>query len=240
MNTSNRATLSQRDDRAESAGQEGPEGSPATGLQEPLFVTRRGFLRQGLAQLTVAGIGAYGMSSRGTAAPASIRGQATAEGELLYNGIRLPRVWPPRNMEREGYQPMPVPYLASPPEVIPISVGRQLFVDDFLIAQTTLARNFHRPRKHRGNPIFSPEAELETANGLPVACPKSGGIWWDPSDERFKMWYEAGWLGTAEPRRPARDQSAAPGIAAGLHDGVPRLRCRRSNATIQDVPARAQ
>ena len=34
------------------------------------------------------------------------------------------------------------PYLVSPPAVIPIDVGRQLFVDDFLIEQTTLTRVF--------------------------------------------------------------------------------------------------
>jgi hypothetical protein len=39
--------------------------------------------------------------------------------------------------------PTAPPYLTSPPEVIPIDVGRQLFVDDFLIAETTLKRTFH-------------------------------------------------------------------------------------------------
>ena len=64
-------------------------------------------------------------------------------GEVLYNGIRLPVRWPPgAPLNRE---PMPVSYLKSPPEVIPIDVGRQLFVDDFLIQETTLRRVFHQP-----------------------------------------------------------------------------------------------
>ena len=121
---------------------------------------------------------------------------ADADGELLYNGIRLPKAWPPRTMAKELYEPMPVPYLANPPAVIPIAVGRQLWVDDFLIAQTNLARVFHQPRKFAGNPVFKPETRLETETGQPVACPKSGGVWWDPADHRFKMWYEAGWIGT--------------------------------------------
>ncbi|MBN2294925.1 MAG: hypothetical protein JXM70_21030, partial [Pirellulales bacterium] len=41
------------------------------------------------------------------------------QGELLYNGIRLPEAWPPR-IEKVDREPMPVPYLESPPAVIPI------------------------------------------------------------------------------------------------------------------------
>lgn len=64
-------------------------------------------------------------------------------GELLYNGIRLPQQWPPR-IEKLGSEPMRVPYLQSPPSVIPIDVGRQLFVDDFLVETTTLKRKYRR------------------------------------------------------------------------------------------------
>src|SRR5690349_20556807 len=73
------------------------------------------------------------------------------KGETLYNGIQLPAVWPPRltqfptSVERDPVVP---PYLVSPPAVIPIDVGRQLFVDDFLIADTTLTRTFHQPVYH--------------------------------------------------------------------------------------------
>ena len=47
-------------------------------------------------------------------------------GEVLYNGIRLPGEWPPRNMGPLSREPMPVPYLDSPPSMIPIDVGRQV------------------------------------------------------------------------------------------------------------------
>ncbi len=60
------------------------------------------------------------------------------DGELLYNGIRLPKDWPPRDLPAASREPLPVPYLDSPPAVISIAVGRQLFVDDFLIERTTL------------------------------------------------------------------------------------------------------
>ncbi|MEP0842322.1 MAG: hypothetical protein HRF43_06385, partial [Phycisphaerae bacterium] len=69
---------------------------------------------------------------------------ATA-GPPLYNGIVLPDEWPPR-IEKLTREPMAVPYLQNRPEVVPIDVGRQLFVDDFLIEKTDLRRTFHRPR----------------------------------------------------------------------------------------------
>ncbi|MDP6044355.1 MAG: hypothetical protein QGG25_02010, partial [Phycisphaerae bacterium] len=54
----------------------------------------------------------------------------TIAGETLYNGIVLPDQWPPSAKHREPRKPMAVPYLKHPPAVIPIDVGRQLFVDD--------------------------------------------------------------------------------------------------------------
>ena len=60
--------------------------------------------------------------------------------ERLYNNIVLPDIWPPRNQETTLDKPLAVPYLQNKPDVIDISVGRQLFVDDFLIAQTDLQR----------------------------------------------------------------------------------------------------
>jgi hypothetical protein len=128
-------------------------------------------------------------------------------GELLYNNIRLPEEWPPRNISTTDTRPMPVPYLDHRPDVVPVDIGRQLFVDDFLIEQTTLDRVFHHPKKHPANPVLKPETELELnarrvapvfhgEPGAPAATPKSGGVWWDADAGHFKMWYEAGWLNT--------------------------------------------
>ncbi|MDR2920035.1 MAG: glycosyl hydrolase family 32 [Tannerella sp.] len=117
------------------------------------------------------------------------------KGELLYNGIRLPDIWPPTYMKSDAYRPMPVPYLENRPEVIPINIGRQLFVDDFLIESTDLKRKMYKARKIDLNPIFKPETDLEQGlYGIPGASPKDGGVWWDPEEKLFKMWYEAGWL----------------------------------------------
>lgn len=150
-----------------------------------------------------------GASSFGAEKDADLRGRASRkpstkpwsenDGELLYNGIRLPKEWPPAHLDPYSRVVMPVPYLACPPEVIRIDVGRQLFVDDCLIASTTLDREFHKAEKYEGNPVLKPETELELNGGRdPVACPFSDGVFYDPKDKRFKMWYHAGWFdGTA-------------------------------------------
>src|SRR5690606_13472206 len=83
------------------------------------------------------------------------------EGELLYNGIKLPAVWPPSNISPDNFGPIPVPYLQTPPEVIPIDLGRQLWVDDFLIKETNLKREFHKAVKFEGNPVLKAEKEWE-------------------------------------------------------------------------------
>lgn len=143
---------------------------------------------------------------------------ATGEGRstILHNGIVLPPEWPPRNLvvspdlpapdlgKAYGVDdprdlsaprpPAPVPYLDNPPAVIPIDVGRQLFVDDFLIERTDLSRVYHLAEKHPANPVLVPETPLERPEGrMAGAGPKSGGVWWDAEAGLFKMWYEAAW-----------------------------------------------
>ncbi len=118
-------------------------------------------------------------------------------GETLYNGIKLPDAWPPSD-RKITYDPMPVPYLEAPPEVIPIDVGRQLFVDDFLIERTDLERTHHKATYHPASPILRPEKEWETKavkQPSPTAMVFSDGVWFDPEDKLFKMWYMAGYVG---------------------------------------------
>ncbi len=118
----------------------------------------------------------------------------TPTGEKLYNGIELPYQWPPKMDTKKG-PPVKVPYLSSIPKAIPINVGRQLFVDDFLIAENNLKRTFHLAEKYKGNPVLKPETALELNGGQnPVAAPFNDGVWYDPKDKLFKMWYHAGWF----------------------------------------------
>ncbi|PRD48749.1 glycosyl hydrolase family 32 [Sphingobacterium haloxyli] len=118
--------------------------------------------------------------------------------EILYNGIRLPEAWPPDTESPESITPMRVPYLENIPDIIPIDVGRQLFVDDFLIEETTLNRVFHQAEKWEGNPVFFPETEHELGErhkNKAVTYLGHGGVFYDPSAQEFKMFYTAGWRG---------------------------------------------
>jgi hypothetical protein len=101
------------------------------------------------------------------------------DGRSLYNGIVLPAQFPPTN-EFVFNEPMSVPYLTNRPRVIPIDVGRQLFVDDFLIESNTLKRTYHRPELFTNNPVLKPEREWETVGKSPMAMPFSDGVWVDP------------------------------------------------------------
>lgn len=118
---------------------------------------------------------------------------AFAQTEVLYNGIRLPEQWPPRYAEPLKAQDMPMPYLEQKPEIIPVNVGRQLFVDSFLISETNLEKVVHTPRFYEENPVLEPDKEWEkTTEGGLYAAPFSDGIWYDEKDKKFKMWYLAG------------------------------------------------
>jgi hypothetical protein len=121
--------------------------------------------------------------------------------EVLYNGISLPSPWPPfrRQLDRDPEFP---PYLQKPPAVIPIDVGRQLFVDDFLIEESNLDRSYHSASYIEGNPVLAPATEWDRRDGAaalsgrpqrPTAMPFSDGVWFDPADRRFKVWYTAGY-----------------------------------------------
>lgn len=111
----------------------------------------------------------------------------------LHNGIPIPEVWPPRYQEPSERHEMPLPYIENKPEVIPINIGRQLFVDDFLIQSSNLQKVFHTPEYYEDNPVLKVDREWEkTVEGYPYAAPFSDGIWYDPKDQKFKMWYLAG------------------------------------------------
>jgi hypothetical protein len=130
-------------------------------------------------------------------------GGAVAAGtrETLYNGITLADPWPPRLRSLPDL-PVAPPYLLDPPSVVPIDLGRQLFVDDFLIERTTLVRTFHRAEYHPASPVLTPATRWETRDPYadrtkthpnPAAMPFSDGVFFDPGDRVFKMWYMGGY-----------------------------------------------
>lgn len=116
----------------------------------------------------------------------------------LYNGIELPAVWPPANQEPRSNEPMEVPYLKNVPKVIPINVGRQLFIDNFLVESTTLKREFHAAERVKENPVLTPTTVDETEgkqNQRDVVYLGHGGVFYHPKKQRFEMFYTAGWRG---------------------------------------------
>jgi len=70
----------------------------------------------------------------------------------------------------------------------PVDVGRQLFVDDFLVERTDLERRFHKPSRHSSNPVLQPETRHEReAVGLEgdyrhVCYLGHGGVFHDPDE----------------------------------------------------------
>jgi len=161
---------------------------------------------------------------------------------LSNNGIVLPSTWPPPAVPNQTYT-IPT-YLTSPPAIIPIDVGRQLFVDDFLIQQTTMARTPHQPVMNPANPIAVPNAALKDTAGYNM--PFSDGAWFDPADQTYKMWSFCGygnmicysystdgknWI------RPSFSDSVVPGT-----NFVLQIVGGRDSTTVwmdlQDIPAR--
>ena len=130
-----------------------------------------------------------------TPTPIPIPKPEPEKSNVLYNGIELPAQWPPQRSYssdiRSGMSPF---YLKTKPSIINISVGRQLFVDNFLIEKSSLERVYHYPEYHSANPILEPDKDWEKTgtNGAAFAAPFSDGVWYDEIDGKFKMWYMAG------------------------------------------------
>ncbi len=140
-------------------------------------------------------------------------------GEHLDNGIVLPNVWPPviKHLTREPLAEPP--YLKQPPEVIPIDVGRQLFVDDFLIESTTLKRTHHQAEYHSASPVLGPDQPWEGPSGRGRAGIFSDGVWFDPQDQLFKAWYHGGAI-SQEPLQYATGYATS---KDGIHWEKPQL-----------------
>lgn len=117
------------------------------------------------------------------------QGAEASEGEILYNGIRLPKAWPPPRNNTRLHLPSTPPYLEQPPAVINIDVGRQLFIDDFLIEKSSLEHTFHRAKYLPSGPVIRPDQPWEQQGDYPMAAVYSDGVWYDPQDRLFKMWY---------------------------------------------------
>ena len=89
-------------------------------------------------------------------------------------------------------------------EPIDIDLGRQLFVDDYLVESTRgVTRHWNKPVKSDA-PLVWPGAgaaprttdgSASTNEPVNLTCATDGGIWWDPMLKKFRLWYQADWLG---------------------------------------------
>lgn len=139
--------------------------------------------------------------------------------ETLYNGIELPESWPPRQPELTRAALAEPPYLKARPKVIPIDVGRQLFVDDFLIEGTSLKRTHHLPEPYAENPVISADKPWEGKGSRQRAGVFSDGVWFDPKDQLFKAWY---WSGAIS-EQPLKFATSYATSKDGLHWEKPLL-----------------
>ena len=108
-----------------------------------------------------------------------------------------------------GYVANPPPHMPAlgAPLPINIDVGRQLFVDAFLLdgcpggCHTTTV--YHDAAyRDEVNPVLAPTELWEGRGGaspktaldmsLAFASAFSGGLWWDPAAALYKMWYRCG------------------------------------------------
>ena len=90
---------------------------------------------------------------------------------------------------------------------IDIRVGRQLFVDDYLVESSSgLVRHWNRPVK-QDDPVVWPgngaaprvtdgsSRAQEGDKAVNLTAATDGGLWWDPTRRKFRLWYQADWLG---------------------------------------------
>ena len=95
-------------------------------------------------------------------------------------------------INRMAHRPLLPPYLEAPPAVIDIPVGRQLFVDSFLISpsdSTNITISYHNPvYRDDVNPVVFPSEPLEGD----FASAFSGVLWLDPSDALYNFFYRCG------------------------------------------------
>ena len=135
-------------------------------------------------------------------------------GELLYNSICLPKEFPTHKpiskvYKDPGYVANPPPHAPKEGLPLPINIdtGRQLFVDNFLIdGGSSGVRTVYHDADYQDqvNPVLAPTEHWEgrPAAGAPKNAPLdmslafasafSGGLWWDPAAEIYKMWYRCG------------------------------------------------
>jgi hypothetical protein len=135
---------------------------------------------------------AVAVNPSGTPTGAGQESPPPCDGEVLYNNICLPRTFPPPDVDLLQAQrdPQPPPYLTDhTARPVNISIGRQLFIDDFLLMdQQSVARRWHQGEMS-DDALVRPDRHWEKAAG---GLSGTGGLWWDPKLQEFRLFYNCG------------------------------------------------
>ncbi len=91
----------------------------------------------------------------------------------------------------------------TPP--VTVDCGRQLFVDDHLVESAHgVVRHWNAPVKIDAPVVWPADgaapAKTDGSSGggdepVNLTCATDGGLWWDPTRRKFRLWYQADWLG---------------------------------------------
>lgn len=123
-----------------------------------------------------------------------------ADEYRLPNGICIPAAGPQgERVNAPPVQPTQPPYLAAPPTVINISIGRQLFVDDFLLLDPSTTRTSYHQAEWLPESLMNYDEPWESwpledhercpaAAALVTSRPYSGGLWTMP-DGTLRLYY---------------------------------------------------
>lgn len=104
--------------------------------------------------------------------------------------------------------------IGDPPKTVNVDGGRQLFVDDYLVESSVgVVRHWNVPTKIEG-PIIRPTSDDGTRIGG-CAVATDGGLWWDPTIGRFRLWYEDNWAGNMRYAESTDGTSVNSGRSAG-------------------------
>jgi hypothetical protein len=146
-----------------------------------------------------------------TGAPCELEGG----GSVTYNGICVPNDFPPyQNYSRAISHPT---YLEQPPTSVNITVGRQLFVDQFLIQNMSdTTQTFHAATYHQNNPVVKPDQSWEGTYALPY----SGGVFWEDAEQRVALWYRCGSVYGLDSDGLVPDITSTGVCVAYSHDGI--------------------
>ena len=126
------------------------------------------------------------------------------------------------------------PFIASPPHTICLGVGRQLFIDDYLIdnERSNVHRVWHDATVRQLD-VLRPDKSWEVGGGgRRTARPFGGASLLDPRDQTLRLYYRCGWRGE-------RGRTCLALSRDGLHFTKPALSVRGKGSEVNGAEQRS-